>query len=153
MPDTPLSDLNPVQKQAVEATEGPTLILAGAGSGKTKALTHRVAYLIQEKGIPPGNILVVTFTNKAAGEMKNRIIKLLHPQLPATNYQLPIMGTFHSLCARILRKDGKYIGLPPNFSIYDEHDSLDAVKQAMAALDIATQKNFPNQCEKHNLRS
>lgn len=138
MLDTSLSDLNPVQKQAVEATEGPTLILAGAGSGKTKALTHRVAYLIQEKGIPPENILVVTFTNKAAGEMMERILRLL-----GKGSAKPIMGTFHSLCARILRKDGKYIGLPPNFSIYDEHDSLDAVKAAMAALDIAIQKTSP----------
>ena len=137
-----LSDLNPVQKQAVQTTEGPTLILAGAGSGKTKALTHRVAYLIQEKGIPPENILCITFTNKAAGEMKERILKLLHREPRTTNSQ-PIMGTFHSICARILRKEGRHIGLPPNFSIYDEHDSLDAVKQAMAALDIATQKTSP----------
>ncbi|OGE19923.1 hypothetical protein A3A14_01150 [Candidatus Daviesbacteria bacterium RIFCSPLOWO2_01_FULL_43_38] len=141
MPDL-LSDLNPVQKQAVQTTEGPTLILAGAGSGKTKALTHRVAYLIQEKGIPPENILCITFTNKAAGEMKERILKLLHREPRTTNSQ-PIMGTFHSICARILRKEGRHIGLPPNFSIYDEHDSLDAVKQAMAALDIATQKTSP----------
>lgn len=139
MPDTLLSDLNPVQKQAVESTEGPTLILAGAGSGKTKALTHRVAYLIQEKGIPPENILCITFTNKAAGEMMERIIKLLEK-----GSAKPIMGTFHSLCARILRRDGKYIGLPPNFSIYDEHDSLDAVKEAMASLDILTQKTSPS---------
>ncbi len=139
MPDTLLSDLNPVQKQAVESTEGPTLILAGAGSGKTKALTHRVVYLIQEKGIPPENILVVTFTNKAAGEMMERILKLL-----GKNSVKPIMGTFHSICARILRKEGKYIGLPPNFSIYDEHDSLDAVKAAMSELNIAIQKTSPS---------
>lgn len=134
-----LSDLNPIQKQAVESTEGPTLILAGAGSGKTKALTHRVAYLIQEKGIPPENICVLTFTNKSAGEMMERILRLSDK-----GSSKPIMGTFHSLCARILRKEGKHIGLPPNFSIYDEHDSLDAVKQAMASLDIATQKTSPS---------
>jgi len=138
-----LDDLNPIQKQAVENTEGPTLILAGAGSGKTKALTHRVAYLIQEKGVPPENILVVTFTNKASGEMQKRILDLLG-QEPKTKSSQPIMGTFHSLCARILRKEGKAIGLPPSFSIYDEGDALDAVKQAMTAIDLSSQKTSPS---------
>ncbi|MBI4037227.1 UvrD-helicase domain-containing protein [Candidatus Daviesbacteria bacterium] len=134
-----LSDLNPVQKQAVVSTEGPTLILAGAGSGKTKALTHRVAYLIAEKHIPPENILCLTFTNKAAGEMMDRIHKLLN-----NSGAKPMMGTFHSFCARILRCDGKHIGLPPTFSIYDEDDAQDAVKQAMASLDLSTQKTSPS---------
>lgn len=139
MPESQLlSDLNPIQKQAVQATEGPVLILAGAGSGKTKALTHRVAYLISEKHIAPENICVLTFTNKAAGEMMNRIMKLIGP-----TSDRPTMGTFHSLCARILRKEGKHIGLPPSFSIYDEGDSVDAVKQAMAALDLSVQKTSP----------
>ncbi|KKS14125.1 hypothetical protein A2617_00510 [Candidatus Daviesbacteria bacterium RIFOXYD1_FULL_41_10] len=139
-----LSELNPIQKQAVQSTEGPTLILAGAGSGKTKVLTHRVAYLIGEKGVPAINICVLTFTNKAAGEMKNRILRLL--QLDAGRLTLdavPIMGTFHSFCARILRRDGKLLGLPVNFSIYDENDALDAVKEAMKILDMPTQKNPP----------
>ena len=139
-----LPDLNPIQKSAVLNTEGPTLILAGAGSGKTKVLTHRVAYLIQEKGIPPENILVVTFTNKASEEMKQRILKLL--QLDARHYSLnttPIMGTFHSFCARILRKEGKVLGYPVNFNIYDENDALDAVKEAMKILDLSPQKNSP----------
>src|SRR3990167_8791533 len=143
MPSSLLDDLNPVQKQAVQATEGPTLILAGAGSGKTKVLTHRVAYLIQEKGIPPENILCLTFTNKASGEMIERIKKLLQ----TTNYQLPttpIMGTFHSFCAKILRKEGKVLGLPPGFAIYDEGDALDAIKEAMGNLNIAIQKTSPH---------
>lgn len=140
MPESPLlTDLNPIQKQAVEATEGPVLILAGAGSGKTKALTHRVAYLISEKHVAPENICVLTFTNKAAGEMMERILKLI-----GTKSARPVMGTFHSLCARILRKEGKFIGLPPSFSIYDEGDAIDAIKQAMAVLDLSTQKTSPS---------
>ncbi|OGE18596.1 hypothetical protein A3D83_03355 [Candidatus Daviesbacteria bacterium RIFCSPHIGHO2_02_FULL_41_10] len=147
MPSSLLDDLNPVQKQAVQATEGPTLILAGAGSGKTKVLTHRVAYLIQEKGIPPENILCLTFTNKASGAMIERIKNLLR----TTNYELPttpVMGTFHSFCARILRKEGKVLGLPPGFAIYDEGDALDAIKEAMGALNIPIQKTSP-----HSVRS
>lgn len=143
MPNSLLDDLNPTQKQAVQATEGPALILAGAGSGKTKALTHRVAYLIQEKKIPSENILMVTFTNKAAGEMKERILKLLNYHLQPATYNLPIMGTFHSFCAGILRKEGKVLGLPMNFAIYDEGDALDAIKEAMENLNIATQKTSP----------
>ncbi|MDO8577016.1 MAG: UvrD-helicase domain-containing protein [Candidatus Daviesbacteria bacterium] len=138
MPDL-LSDLNPVQKQAVQTTEGPVLILAGAGSGKTKALTHRVAYLIQEKCIPAENILVMTFTNKAAGEMMERIIKLI-----GSTTTKPVMGTFHSFCARILRKEGKLLGFPPGFAIYDEGDALDAIKEAMGVLNIPIQKTSPH---------
>ncbi len=138
-----LDDLNPVQQQAVKTTEGPCLILAGAGSGKTKVLTHRVAYLIQEKSVPPESILMVTFTNKAAGEMRDRIIKLLNFQLPASSFQLPVMGTFHSFCAKILRREGQTLGLPPGFAIYDEGDALDAVKEAMSNLNIPTQKTSP----------
>lgn len=144
MPSSLLENLNPVQQQAVQATEGPTLILAGAGSGKTKVLTHRVAYLIAEKGVPPENILSITFTNKAASEMKQRILKLLHSNLEPKTYSLPVMGTFHSFCARILRKEGKALGLSPNFSIYDDNDALDAVKQAMKTLDISPQKTSPS---------
>lgn len=105
----------------------------------TKVLTHRVAYLIQEKGVPPENICVLTFTNKASGEMIERIYKLLDNKSTK-----PIMGTFHSLCARILRKDGHQIGLSPNFSIYDEGDSLDAIKEAMKSLNISSQKTSPS---------
>src|SRR5690242_14971944 len=117
---TLLDDLNPIQQQAVKATDGPILILAGAGSGKTRVLTYKVAYLISEKGIPPESILTLTFTNKAAGEMVERIKKLVG-NLPTQ----PVMGTFHSFCAKILRKEGKVLGLPPGFAIYDESDALD----------------------------
>jgi len=139
-----LNDLNPTQRQAVEHTEGPTLILAGAGSGKTKVLTHRVAYLISQKGIPPENILVLTFTNKAAGEMKERILKLIRYPQPTTHNSLPTMGTFHSFCARLLRREGHHLGFPPSFSIYDEGDALDAVKEAMKNLDLSNQKISPS---------
>ncbi len=133
-----LDDLNSSQQQAVKATEGPNLILAGAGSGKTRVLTYKVAYLIAEKKIPPENILCLTFTNKAAGEMVERIKKLIG-YLPTQ----PLMGTFHSFCAKILRREGKVLGLPFGFAIYDESDSLDAVKEAMSSLNIATQKTSP----------
>src|SRR3989304_3369662 len=118
------SDLNPAQQQAVTATDGPVLILAGAGSGKTKVLTYRVAYLVAAKHIPAGNILMVTFTNKAAGEMKERIKHLLASHLNdmTNNHELPFAGTFHSLCAKILRADGKHIGIVPGFLIYAEAD-------------------------------
>ncbi|MDP3733170.1 MAG: UvrD-helicase domain-containing protein, partial [Candidatus Daviesbacteria bacterium] len=134
-----LDDLNPEQQLAVKATEGPVLILAGAGSGKTRALTYRVAYLISEKKVPPENILVLTFTNKAAGEMVERIKKLIG-NLPAG----PTMGTFHSFCAKILRKEGRTLGLPIGFAIYDESDALDTIKEAMANLNIPIQKTSPS---------
>ena len=139
-----LDDLNPKQQEAVKATEGPTLILAGAGSGKTRALTYRAAYLIQEKHVPPENILMVTFTNKAAGEMRDRILKLLNYPLNPNPYTLPIMGTFHSFCARVLRREGRTLGLPIGFAIYDESDALDAIKEAMANLNIPIQKTSPH---------
>ncbi|MBI3485617.1 UvrD-helicase domain-containing protein [Candidatus Daviesbacteria bacterium] len=133
-----LDDLNPAQQQAVMATDGPVLILAGAGSGKTRVLTYRVAFLIAEKKIPAENILVVTFTNKAAGEMKERILRLI------SRDNHPLMGTFHSICAKILRKEGYQLGLKPGFSIYDEQDSMDAIKEAMANLNLAIQKTNPH---------
>src|SRR3989338_467544 len=138
-----LSSLNREQLAAVEATEGPCLILAGAGSGKTRALTYRVAYLISEKKISPENILVMTFTNRAAAEMVERI-----KQLTDNSASQPVMGTFHSFCARLLRKEGAALGLPPGFAIYDESDALDCVKQAMANLAIPTLKTSP-----HGVRS
>lgn len=137
-----LGELNPVQQKAVCATEGPVLILAGAGSGKTRALTYRVAYLISEKKIPAENILVLTFTNKAADEMMSRIRKLIVQEGESISHE-PVMGTFHSFCAKILRTDGKVVGLPPHFAIYDESDALDAIKEAMKNLDIPTQKTSP----------
>ncbi|MBI2018291.1 UvrD-helicase domain-containing protein [Candidatus Daviesbacteria bacterium] len=135
-----LDDLNPIQQKAVQATDGPCLILAGAGSGKTRVLTYKVAHLISEKKIPPENILVLTFTNRAADEMMGRIRKLL----TSSPTSQPIMGTFHSFCARILRKEGKILGLPPGFTIYDESDALDAIKEAMGNLNIPVQKTSPS---------
>ncbi len=112
------------------------MVLAGAGSGKTKVLTHRVAYFIAENLIKPENALLLTFTNKAAGEMKERILDL-------TNGVTPITGTFHSFCAKILRIDGRYIGVPINFIIYDEQDQKDAVKQILEKLNLSTDQYNP----------
>ena len=143
-----LRDLNEKQIDAVITTEGPVLILAGAGSGKTKALTHRIAYLIKEKKVHPQNILAVTFTNKAAGEMKLRIDRLLgalrskkgtHEQI----FQLPWMGTFHSVCAKILRKEIQNLGYRRSFVIYDEDESLLAIKHAMDDLEIDKKQYNP----------
>lgn len=134
-----LKNLNPDQRRAVEATDGPVLILAGAGSGKTRVLTHKVAYLILSKKISPFNIFMVTFTNKAADEMKLRIRALLGPN----GSEMPFAGTFHSLCVRILREEGKHLGLPTGFVIYDEDDQLDAVKEAMKNLSLDMKKTNP----------
>ncbi len=117
-----LSNLNPDQQQAVLHESGPAMVLAGAGSGKTTVLTSRAAWLIQEKNVDPSELLIVTFTNKAAGEIKERIKKL-------TGFLLPLSGTFHSICAKILREDGEYAGLSSSFTIYDSDDQLTAIKQ------------------------
>ncbi|OIP04045.1 hypothetical protein AUK18_00715 [Candidatus Beckwithbacteria bacterium CG2_30_44_31] len=130
-----LKELNKEQKRAVTYGDGPLLILAGAGSGKTRALTCRAAYLIKEKGLDPTRILLVTFTNKAAKEMKERVKKLIGKEIT----RLPWMGTFHAFCARILRIDGQAIGINRQFVIYDEDDSLATIKQAMKNLDIDNQ--------------
>lgn len=132
-----LKNLNDEQKKAVLATDGPMIILAGAGSGKTRVLTYKVIYLIKEKSIDPSNILMVTFTNKAAGEMKERIRKALG----TTNV---IISTFHSLCAKILRIDGKEIGIFKNFLIYDQSDQADAVKEALKLLDLSLKDYKPS---------
>jgi DNA helicase-2/ATP-dependent DNA helicase PcrA len=136
-----LKGLNPEQRRAVETTEGPMLILAGAGSGKTKTLTHRIAYLLSTHKATPYNILAVTFTNKAAAEMRSRIASLLG-QSADNRALLPFMGTFHSVCVRILRQDGESIGIPRNFVIWDESDRLAAVKQVSRRAGI-DEKSFP----------
>lgn len=120
-------DLNPQQIQAVKHLNGPALVVAGPGSGKTRVLTHRIAYLIQEKGIPETNVLCVTFTNKAAGEIKERVSDLLANDAKILSWS----GTFHSVCARILRKHGYNIGIPPSFVIYDTDDQRSLIKQTL----------------------
>lgn len=133
-----LQHLNPAQQKAVVATDGPVLILAGAGSGKTRVLTYKVAYLMLHKKVPPQNILMVTFTNKAAGEMKSRISHLL-----GLSSKLPFAGTFHSFCAKLLRLEGKVIGFNPNFLIYDETDKKDALKEILTGLNLDLKTNSP----------
>ncbi|HSX18375.1 MAG TPA: UvrD-helicase domain-containing protein [Candidatus Saccharimonadales bacterium] len=141
MPINLTEGLNPEQRRAVETTEGPMLILAGAGSGKTKTLTHRVAHLLVTKRASPFNILAVTFTNKAAGEMRSRIAKLLGHN-PDNRSLLPFMGTFHSICVRILRQDGEAVGIPRNFVIWDEADRLAAIKQVSRSAGV-DERAFP----------
>jgi DNA helicase-2/ATP-dependent DNA helicase PcrA len=139
--ETLLEDLNPEQQRAVTTTEGPLLILAGAGSGKTKTLTHRIAYLIASHKATPFNILAVTFTNKAAKEMRRRVAILLHEN-PDNRSFMPYIGTFHAICVRLLRQDGDHIGVPKTFVIFDETDQLNTVKQVSKQLKI-DEKTFP----------
>jgi DNA helicase-2/ATP-dependent DNA helicase PcrA len=136
-----LNKMNEEQTKAILATDGPVIVLAGAGSGKTRVLVHKVLYLIQEKNIPPHAILMVTFTNKAAGEMKERITnELLSLGLRTSP---PTVGTFHSLCARILRVDGEAINISRNYVIYDTNDQIQTVKDAMNLLSIQVKDAKP----------
>ncbi len=133
----PFNDLNEIQQQAVKAVNGPILILAGAGSGKTRTLTYRIAYLIKEKKVLPSQILAVTFTNKAANEMKSRIAQLLNSAV------VPLwIGTFHSVCARILRIEAEHAGYTRNFTIYDVDDQVRALKKVLSSLGMS-QQQFP----------
>ncbi|MDB5169009.1 MAG: pcrA [Candidatus Saccharibacteria bacterium] len=141
MHDDLLVGLNPEQRRAVETTEGPLLIQAGAGSGKTKTLTHRIAYLIATKRATPFNILAVTFTNKAAKEMRARVAELLGQNADNRGF-MPYMGTFHGICVRLLRQDGDHIGIPRSFVIFDESDRQAAVKQASKQI-MVDEKAFP----------
>lgn len=141
MLDDLLVGLNPEQRRAVETTEGPLLIQAGAGSGKTKTLTHRIAHIIASKKATPFNILSVTFTNKAAKEMRERVATLLGQDANNRGF-MPYMGTFHGICVRILRQDGEHIGISRSFVIFDESDRQAAVKQACKQLMI-DEKSFP----------
>jgi len=133
-----LAGLNPQQREAVLASEGAVLILAGAGSGKTRVITHRIAHLVLDKGVPSERILAVTFTNKAAGEMKARTEALLPG--PAVKSWI---STFHSLCVRILRREAAAAGLPRDFVIYDDEDQLQAVREALRALDLPEKVHPP----------
>src|ERR1700756_1956199 len=141
MLDKLLEGLNPEQLRAVETTEGPLLIQAGAGSGKTKTLTHRIAYLIATHRATPYNILAVTFTNKAAREMRERVAHLLGSNAENRGF-MPYMGTFHGICVRLLRQDGEALGIPRSFVIFDESDRQAAVKQISKQLMIE-EKTFP----------
>ena len=137
-----LSSLNPQQVEAVKATEGPLLILAGAGSGKTRVITMRIAYLIAEKGVAPHNILAVTFTNKAAGEMRERVDTLLTGQKLQS---APLISTFHSLCVRILRQDIDKLdeGYKKSFTIYDTDDTQKVVKACIKELGLDEKQLAP----------
>lgn len=140
--------LNPEQRRAVLQTEGPVLILAGAGSGKTKTLTHRIAYLMAEKDVAPENILAVTFTNKAAGEMKDRIGKLLaeaasESESPVRFRGTPTVGTFHAISARILRRDIGKLGYSTSFNILDADDQVSIVRSAMKELEMDPEQVKP----------
>lgn len=134
-----LDGLNPTQREAAAVINGPLLILAGAGSGKTRVLTYRIAYMI-EKGVQPWNILALTFTNKAAGEMQERIAALVGAEKARRIWA----GTFHSVFARILRREADHIGFSSSFSIYDADDSLSIVKQVMTSLGISQQNYNPS---------
>jgi DNA helicase-2/ATP-dependent DNA helicase PcrA len=135
-----LDDLNPPQRDAVLAGDGPLLVLAGAGSGKTRVIAHRIAHLIGVRGVHPRNVLAVTFTNKAAGEMARRVDHLLAP----TGLRSPLIATFHSACVRILRAHGEAIGLPRHFTIYDEDDRVALVKECMKEGELADRSFTPS---------
>jgi DNA helicase-2/ATP-dependent DNA helicase PcrA len=137
-----LEGLNDEQRDAAQTTAGPLLILAGAGSGKTKTLTHRIALLIAEQKVWPSHILAVTFTNKAAKEMRERLAHLLNQ--PNNRTFMPWMGTFHGICVRLLRIDGRAIDVPSNFVIYDEDDRQGLIKQVMKSLSISDREMKPS---------
>ncbi len=139
-----LDNLNDRQQEAVKVKEVPTLVIAGAGSGKTKVLTHRIAYLIYQKKINPGNILAVTFTNKAAQEMKDRIEFISKDISNGSMMKGLWMGTFHSVCARILRQEIDILGYDKNFVIYDKGDQLSMIRRCLKALDLDSKKYSPN---------
>lgn len=135
-----LAPLNEAQRRAVTTTAGPLLVLAGAGSGKTRVITHRIAWLIEHEGVAPWKILAVTFTNKAAAEMRDRLHEMI-----GESAQDVAMGTFHSLCARMLRRDGEAIGLPAGFSIYDADDQARVIKGFLKEDDLpATGETKPS---------
>ncbi len=137
--DPLLHSLNPVQREAVLHTEGPLLIFAGAGSGKTRVLTHRIAYLVLHQQVRPRNILAVTFTNKAAREMRERVEKLLGEGIAKEMW----VGTFHSTCARLLRENGASIGLERDFVVYDDDDQMTLMKECLHQLNLDDRQYAP----------
>lgn len=137
MQDDILANLNPPQREAVTAVRGPVLVLAGPGSGKTRVLAHRVAYLLRVAGVHPRAIMAVTFTNKAAGEMRERVNRLLGEAVPVSSgWKGLTIGTFHAICARILRAEAGPAGLNPNYVIYDDGEQLSAIRSALKDLRI-----------------
>jgi len=134
-----LDELNPTQREAVLHTDGPLLVLAGAGSGKTRVITHRVAHLVREKRVAPFEITAVTFTNKAAGEMRERVAALMGGAAPQGSW----IATFHALCLRVLRRDAERLGYKPGFLVYDTGDQLAVVKGALGDLEISAEANPP----------
>ena len=134
----PLKDLNQVQLEAVKSNNKHILILAGAGSGKTRTLTYRIAYLVQEKKVKSDNILAVTFTNKAAREMQERLLAMLRKDLSHL-----WIGTFHSMFSRILRSEAKALPVNSHYTIYDTDDQVSALKKVMSSLNIPQQLYSP----------
>src|SRR3954463_8946435 len=137
-PDQYLADLNPAQREAVLATEGPVLVVAGAGSGKTRVLTYRIAHLVAAVGVKPQEILAITFTNKAAGEMRERLESVVGG-IARTMWVL----TFHSACGRMLRREAPRLGYRTNFTIYDQADQVRLVKQCLEELDRDPKRFVP----------
>ena len=132
------AELNPEQREAVETIDGPLLVVAGPGSGKTRVITHRVAYLVRVCGVSPYRIVAVTFTNKATREMRGRLAPLLGPSVREL-----AAGTFHSFCAMILRRDGESFGVPRNFAIYDDSDQMELIKRSMKELEVDPKRFAP----------
>src|SRR5262249_19411824 len=143
-----LAGLNPAQREAVQTTRGPLLIVAGPGSGKTRVIVHRIAYLVEHEGVSPHHILAVTFTNKAAREMRERVEGLLG----LAGHGLTI-GTFHWTCARILRRDGAAIGVDPHFDIYDDGDQLGLMRTILAEEHIDEKRVPPRAVLSHISRA
>src|SRR3954466_13070867 len=137
-PETYLEDLNPAQREAVLTTEGPLLVIAGAGSGKTRVLTYRVAHLLNACGVQPNEILAITFTNKAAGEMRDRLEHLLGPLARAI-----WILTFHAACGRILRREAPRLGYRTNFTIYDHADQIRLTKACLEELERDPKRFVP----------
>ncbi len=138
MADSLLDDLNPQQRLAVTAADGQTLVLAGPGSGKTRVLTRRLAYLIERQGVPAYDIIAVTFTNKAAREMESRVVNMVQQNLEGI-----WLGTFHAMCARLLRREANYLPYKSNFVIFDSDDQLSLVKRALRELNIDDKTHRP----------
>ena len=133
-----LEGLNPPQQEAVQTTDGPLLIIAGPGSGKTRVITHRIAYLIRVCGVNPYQIAAVTFTNKAAREMRDRLQLMVNRESDSLT-----VGTFHSFCARMLRRNGSFLGLQSNYSIYDSDDQLNLIKRSLELSDLDPKSHPP----------